>query len=198
MKDLLNKTFGKLKVIEHLGKLAPGKKNRHRWKCICECGKTTIIQSNHLLSGDTRSCGCLNLRCGNKSPLFEGYGEMPLPFYNKIKAGCKRPSRQIEFDLSIEYIWDLFLKQNRKCALSGVYLEWGGSHHDNKFSKTSKITASLDRIDSTKGYVIGNVQWIHKDLNFMKQDLDEQRFIKWCGLVAKHRSENLTSTQKMV
>lgn len=37
-------------------------------------------------------------------------------------------------------------------------------------------TASLDRIDSTKGYVEENVQWVHKDVNFMKSNLTEQRF----------------------
>jgi len=41
-------------------------------------------------------------------------------------------------------------------------------------------TASLDRIDSTKGYTIDNVQWVHTIVNRMKWNTDENEFIKWC------------------
>lgn len=46
-------------------------------------------------------------------------------------------------------------------------------------------TASLDRIDSSRGYVEGNVQWVHKDVNFMKQALSQERFVELCTLVAE-------------
>jgi hypothetical protein len=45
-------------------------------------------------------------------------------------------------------------------------------------------TASVDRIDSSKDYVEGNVQWLHKDINRMKWDLDTDKFIELCKLVA--------------
>ena len=49
-------------------------------------------------------------------------------------------------------------------------------------------TASLDRIDSNKGYVTDNIQWVHKDINYMKSDLDEQQFIHYCRLVVQRQS----------
>jgi hypothetical protein len=80
--------------------------------------------------------------------------------------------RQVEDD----YIWELFLKQDRKCALSGLPIEFG--------TKGRELgTASLDRIDSTKGYTPENVQWLHKDINQMKMDLTEQKFIDLCKKV---------------
>lgn len=186
MKNLLNKRFGKLRVVEHIGKLGMGKKFRHRWKCQCDCGGTVVTQSNHLLSGDTRSCGCLNLRNGNNSPLFRGYGEIPLNAYKHIKDTCNRYGRNIPFDISIQYLWKLFLRQNRRCAITGVILDWSGSWAENRYSKTSKRTASLDRIDSSKGYVKGNVQWVHKIINVMKNDMTAEEFHEWCQKVVVH------------
>lgn len=47
-------------------------------------------------------------------------------------------------------------------------------------------TASLDRIDSSKGYVEGNVHWVHKDINIMKWDFPLETFIKMCKFVAEN------------
>jgi len=45
-------------------------------------------------------------------------------------------------------------------------------------------TASLDRIDSSKGYVKGNLQWVHKDINMMKNHYNQKYFIEICKKVA--------------
>ena len=52
-------------------------------------------------------------------------------------------------------------------------------------SKT-EITASLDRIDSNKGYIKNNVQWVHKHINTMKMHMTDREFIDMCKKVAKH------------
>ena len=52
-----------------------------------------------------------------------------------------------------------------------------------KSKDKAKATASLDRIDQNKGYEIGNVQWVHKDVNLMKMYLDEKYFIGLCGKI---------------
>lgn len=30
-----------------------------RWLCSCDCGNVCVVQASHLLTGSTRSCGCL-------------------------------------------------------------------------------------------------------------------------------------------
>jgi len=45
-------------------------------------------------------------------------------------------------------------------------------------------TASLDRIDSSKGYIEGNVQWVHKMVNMSKQQYTQEEFINMCIAVA--------------
>jgi len=56
LKDFIGRKFGKLTVTEYSGKVA----GMHRWKCICECGKETVVGQTLLQTGKTQSCGCLS------------------------------------------------------------------------------------------------------------------------------------------
>lgn len=48
------------------------------------------------------------------------------------------------------------------------------------------MTASLDRIDSSRGYEIDNIQWVHKDVNKMKMGLSQNEFIDICKIISKN------------
>lgn len=65
--DLVGKTFCNLLVIEEGPTITTGKdcKKRRTWKCLCECGETTYVTTGDLISGNTKSCGCL-LSVGEK------------------------------------------------------------------------------------------------------------------------------------
>jgi hypothetical protein len=55
-KDLIGQKFGRLTVLEDVGR-------SHRcviWKCLCECGNIVNVTSSHLQDGTTQSCGCYN------------------------------------------------------------------------------------------------------------------------------------------
>lgn len=54
-KDLTQKKFGKLTVESKAGSV----NGRVQWLCKCECGKVKIVSSKDLLSGHTKSCGCI-------------------------------------------------------------------------------------------------------------------------------------------
>jgi hypothetical protein len=47
-------------------------------------------------------------------------------------------------------------------------------------------TASLDRINSEKGYETDNVRWVHKSINHLKSDLDDNVLIYLCHLITKN------------
>lgn len=53
--DLTGQKFGRLTVIKEIGQ----KEGRYIWECKCDCGNTHIVEGNLLVSGRTRSCGCL-------------------------------------------------------------------------------------------------------------------------------------------
>jgi hypothetical protein len=82
-----------------------------------------------------------------------------------------------------QHAWDLFLKQNKKCVLSGLPIEF-------KARRKGHNTASLDRINSNEGYVDGNVQWVHKDINWMKNTFSQQHFVDMCKKVADHAMQH--------
>jgi archaellum component FlaC len=73
------------------------------------------------------------------------------------------------------------LKQNKLCALSGLPIKFARAN-----KRTSETSASLDRIDSTKNYVEGNVQWVHKEVNIMKNVYNQEHFIEMCKLIANN------------
>lgn len=129
---------------------------------------------NSLLSGHTLSCGCIKNSISNK------YEEISGGYWYNVKLNAKE--RNIEFNITIKYIWDLFLKQDRRCALSGERLIFVGNYRRNRKLQT----ASLDRIDSSCGYVEGNVQWVNKNINYMKMDLPEKEFIELCSKISNY------------
>lgn len=55
LKEYVGKRFGRLTVTGYHGKVD----GAHRWKCMCDCGNTTIVHQTLLQSGKTKSCGCL-------------------------------------------------------------------------------------------------------------------------------------------
>lgn len=57
IKDLTGKVFGRLTVIAY-EKHDPVS-NISMWRCKCECGEETVLRTNALTLGRTKSCGCL-------------------------------------------------------------------------------------------------------------------------------------------
>lgn len=57
--DLTGRIFGRLTVE----KLSPARKHGNRlWECACACGQRCLKPAWNLVSGSTRSCGCLPKR----------------------------------------------------------------------------------------------------------------------------------------
>lgn len=102
------------------------------------------------------------------------YNLIRISWFNKSKVGAE--TRGLKFDLTLEDIWFLYTSQEGRCALSDIPIGWSevGSIH----------TVSIDRIDSSKGYLKDNVQLLHKDVNFMKQRFSQDYFIEVCKAIA--------------
>lgn len=145
--------------------------------CLCtKCSVTKrVVHANSLALGKTKSC----IECAYLEKGYYGcYKGIIGSVFNRFKTNAI--SRELEFDISLIYVGDLFEKQNGKCALSGLDLILKKRRGD------INGTASLDRINSKFGYIEGNVQWIHKDINKMKNNYDESYFINICKLIAEN------------
>lgn len=175
--NLIGQKFGRLTVIE---KLDCDKFRRVIWKCKCDCGGIANTRTDSLRSVHTQSCGCKfeMKKYGKNHKLYRGFEEISGQVFCDIKKQAR--SRGLEFNITIEYIWNLFINQDRKCALSGIKIRFGEKTGDGLRN------ASLDRIDSSKGYIESNVQWVHKWINIMKNDFDTKEFIYLCNKVSSH------------
>jgi hypothetical protein len=177
----IGKKYGLLTVESVAGKTPCGHKI---YNCICDCGNRTVRTGTSMKRSKNSSCGCFSVK-GKLNRLWKGAGEISGEFWwshivrsangSKNNNQTRKPK---ELTITIEEAWELFVKQDRKCALSGLELKFPTKWKDRSW------TASLDRIDSSKGYVLGNVQWVHKDVNIMKNKFDNQYFIEMCKKIA--------------
>lgn len=178
MKNLIGKRFGKILVVSRAENKITGGQSKVTWNCICECGNKTKSTTGNLLYRKTNSCGCMRSLPGKDSRNWIGYQGLSGSFYCQIKTNAK--IRKLEFSVDIKYLWELYIKQKKECALSGMPIVIS----ENKRINIGKSnTASLDRIDSLVGYIKGNVQWVHKDVNIMKNKYDQQYYINICKMV---------------
>jgi hypothetical protein len=108
---------------------------------------------------------------------------MPARVFSKLVKHAE--SRGLRVTVTAADLWALFQAQGGKCALSGEPLTFGGWRR----GVVTRGSASVDRIDSSRGYEEGNIQWVHKTLNMMKKTLPDAEFVTWCSRVARHRGD---------
>lgn len=196
-KNLIDQPFGRLVVIRYVG---VDKFQKCLWECDCICGNKTIVRGSDLISKKVESCGCYrsetsreNIKISHKkypkSYGFKGIGDITGGYLSQIKHGAF--TRNLEYSISKEYLWGLYIKQNRKCALTGLDIYFGLFGGGKRWGKRDQ-TASLDRIDSKQGYVEGNVWWVHKDINNIKQDYSLFEFLGYCKMVTDYEKEKHT------
>lgn len=182
--DVTGKIFGGYRVIGLSGYKydSDGHKNHKLWTVTCiHCGKEFESQAQHIVNSKYGCKTCKNdLMSAKNSVHWKGGEYVPAYFVSKIKSATVRRSRTLTFDLSFEYLDNLWISQQGRCAYTNEQLWFGRS----KLSGN----ASLDRIDSAFGYIEENVQFVHKDVNIMKWDLSNDRFLEICKKITLNRS----------
>lgn len=184
------------------------KNSRSYFLVKCSCGKEQYVRSDILKSGTAKNCkfchnkknydknielGLMN-HLGYTTGQHQGVGDLTKTHLSRIKLGAKARNIEWSKDLTIDYLWELFLKQNKKCALSGMDICLKKDKHTpiNNVKKNidyTTFTASLDRIDSSKPYTKENVQWVHRNINIMKNSYNQDYFIDLCSKVINHANQ---------
>lgn len=159
--------------------------SRIQWECLCECGQQTTASSNQLISGGKESCGCkrnntLSKRRGKKHNQWTGHGDISGYWFASFRNNAKH--RNMKFSITIEDVWNKYIEQNRKCAISGIEINFVNDRY-----LCNQGTASIDRIDSKiKEYRPDNIQIVHKKVNLMKRDMSDEEFVTWCKLITEN------------
>jgi hypothetical protein len=169
-------------------------KNINSVRCFlfkCDCGAESW-RATHRLKAMGKNSGCDTCRKKfvkgyqrqrkilSESKNWKGKGSIPGRMLTLLIIAAK--ARNISVEINISDLDELWTKQNGKCALTGRILNLSG----NLNGKLIVGTASVDRIDSSKGYTKENIQWVHKDINMAKRALNNKEFISLCKEVANN------------
>jgi len=87
--DLVGKIFGKLTVLEFVGRPAKGTSGDSLWRCRCDCGKESVARGYNLKAGKSKSCGCTIAPALLKSNITHGKYHTPeRRVWTGIKTRC--------------------------------------------------------------------------------------------------------------
>jgi len=144
--DLTGQTFNRLTVIERVENSKP-----IRWKCICDCGNTTIVETGPIKSGHTKSCGCLHIEiCRELGFRSSTHCMTNTPEYKSwecIKQRCNNPN-----DHSFNNYG------GRGIVLCDKWQNDFVAFYKHVGPRPS-IFHSIERINNNSNYEPGNVKW---------------------------------------
>ncbi len=158
--DLTGKRFGKLIVINFIGKVnAHGEK---LYKCQCDCNNIAIVATGKLRNGDTKSCGCLNSY--QELQIIQLLNQYRIDFVQQYSfpdlIAISRPAR---FDFAI-------MKQNKLFGL----IEYNGIQHyidKGDFGKVQREITDKKKNEYCKQYNIP-LLILNKESNITQEILD--------------------------
>lgn len=145
MENIIGQKFNYLTIIENLGK---DKWYKIRVICLCDCGNKKELYFSHIKTGNTKSCGCYQIKMGHdRAKQNKTHG---MSSHNEYKIYCSAKDR--------------CENQNNK-----AYDYYGGRGIQFKFKTFEEFynevglrpskEYSIDRIDVNGHYERGNIRW---------------------------------------
>lgn len=160
-KDLTNQTFGALTVINRSDDyIEPSGRHKVVWLCQCQCGNVKTVSASHLLSGHTKSCGCLTKELIGKKNLKDIIGDKfgKLTVISRVEDhiqnnGKHRPSYLCKCDCGNECITTANNLQSGKTKSCGCLLK--EINYNNNFDDlTNKRFGKLLVIHRADDYLL--------------------------------------------
>lgn len=169
--DLTGKRFGRLTVIEHLGR----KNHASFWRCKCDCGNEVNCYYGNLVRGTSTSCGCMRSTYAKISR--NCHGESTGVLYKRwsgMRTRCYNPNAK-----EYENYGGRGIKVCEEWAQYWPFREWA---YNNGYSDD----LTLDRIDVNKDYSPENCRWI---------PIDEQASNKRTSMIIEYNGFRMTAAQ---
>lgn len=104
--DITGNQYNRLKVVSR----AATQNKRTFWNCLCECGKTAVVQGSYLKNGKTKSCGCWQREVARATRLKHGRSD---------RAYTREMHVKRKYGMTIEHYNEMFEAQNGLCVICG-------------------------------------------------------------------------------
>lgn len=171
-KNLIGKRFGRLVVIEYLGKYSIN--DSPVWKCKCDCGNYTEATTRILSKGHKLSCGCYQKEVLiNANRKHDMTGTRIWKIWTSMKYRCQQPKNNA---------YKLYGARGIK-----VCKEWSEdfmNFYSWSMKNGYKDNLSIDRIDNNKDYCPENCRWTTQEVqaNNTRRNLfyKGKTFAQWC------------------
>ena len=169
-----NDKFNRLTVL----KFSHSDKRWRKWYLVkCDCGEEKIVMGSAMVSGNTKSCGCLSREVRQSKRISKHHSDI-----TAVILGYKRHAerRGLKWLLSREFV-EKIIKEN--CF-------YCGSKPSNiKKTKNSirdgLFYSGIDRINSNKDYTDDNVVPCCRMCNYAKSSISIDDFKKWAIALGK-------------
>lgn len=160
--DILGQRFGRLLVIERLGK-KPGITGRAiYWLCECDCGSIVEVSGVELRRGNTVSCGCYSI---DRSTIHNGRHTRLYSIWGTLVKRCENNK----------------YKGYKNYGGRGITLckEWREFKNFQKWARESgyEDTLTIDRIDNNGNYCPENCRWV--DMKVQNRNKRSNRIISF-------------------
>lgn len=160
IKDISGQKFNRLTVVERAeSRILPSGVKSGQWLCRCDCGRLTVVNTSHLISGHTKSCGCYakekQIENGQKTKHGLTYSEdgkvkRIYRIWSHMKTRC--------FNSNDDHFKDYGGRGITMCD------EWKDSFqafydYVSQLPHYGEEGYSIDRINNDGNYEPGNVKW---------------------------------------
>lgn len=181
--DITGETYGELVVANVRFDPTAANNKSIIGICVCSCGMECEYTLVQLRNSGIDACDLCRARRYRQLGL-QRRKSMFTTYLNHLRRGAR--IRNLDFAITEADIREIF---TGKCAITGLPISLGDPafRRDGAGSQYKNRNASVDRIDSSKGYTRENIQWVHVDINFMKQDMSIDNFIEMCKLAAQSK-----------
>lgn len=150
--DLVGKKFGQLTVLEFYDV----NHGMSRWRCRCDCGNETIVYGNHMLSGNTQSCGCVGREKRRKACTKHGQSHARIyQVWADMKDRCYNPN-----NCAYEYYGGKGIRVCDDWLIPNNFFEWA-------FANGYDDSLTIDRLDANGWYEPNNCRWVTQHDNVL-------------------------------